>query len=139
MIFESPEFNKIKVNHLLELLPFLLENAEEFNIICNLQNVEFKPELPEHIKSNFKDVIMMFVIAGYTKQSASLDEENFYFEAGFGEENFGSVVTVPLENIIQVLVNDTPAFINVGASLPKKPKNPFLLNPRNRKILGLNK
>lgn len=138
MIFESEKFSEIKVTHLKELLPFLLENAEEFNITCNLQNVEFNPELPPHIKNSFQNIIL-FVIAGYTKQSAHLDDKNLYFEAGFGEENFGSVVKVPLENIIQILIDETPAFINVGATLPKKPKNPFALNPRNRKILGADK
>ena len=140
MIFENPQFNQIKVNHLKELIPFLLNNTEEFNVVCNLQNISFNPELPAHISQNFKDVIM-FVIAGYTKESAFIDKEYFCFEAGFGEENFGSFIKVPLENIIQILINDTPAFINIGATLPKpkKTENPFLLNPRNKKFLRPNK
>ena len=138
MIIENPEFQKIKEKHARELLFFLLENVkDEFSILCNLEGVEFNPDLPPHIKSAFKDVIM-FVLANYTLSTAKIEGKNFVFEAGFGEENFGSIVTVPIENIIQILQYDTPLFINVAATLPKpkKPKNPFEMNPRNRKLMG---
>ncbi|WP_457560707.1 hypothetical protein [Caminibacter sp.] len=141
MIIENKEFQKLKEKHAKELLYFLLDNIkDEFSILCNLDGVRFNPELPPHIKSAFKEVIM-FVLANYTLSTARIEGENLVFEAGFGEENFGSVVTVPIENIIQILQEDTPLFINVAATLPKpkepeKPKNPFELNPRNKKLMG---
>ena len=138
MIIENKDFQKIKEKHAKELLFFLLDNVkDEFSILCNLEGIEFSPELPSHIKSAFKDVIM-FVLANYTLSTAKIEDENLIFEAGFGEENFGSVVRVPIENIIQILQYETPLFINVSATLPKekKPKNPFELNPRNKKLIG---
>ncbi len=137
MIIQNPEFQKIKEKHAREILFFLLENADEFNILCNLEGIEFNPALPEHISSAFKDVIM-FVLANYTLESAKIEGKNLIFEAGFGEENFGSIVSVPIENIIQITQNDTPLFINIAATLPKpkKPKNPFMLNPRNKKLMS---
>jgi hypothetical protein len=139
MIIENKEFQKIKEKHARELLFFLLDNADEFSILCNLEGIEFNPELPKEIKSAFKDVIL-FVLANYTLSSAKIEGKNLTFEAGFGEENFGSVVTVPIENIIQILQGETPLFINVAATLPKPkekepPKNPFMLNPRNKKFM----
>ena len=138
VIIENKEFQEIKKKHAKELLFFLLDNIkDEFSILCNLDGIEFNPELPEHIKSAFKDVIM-FVLANYTLSTAKIENDTLIFEAGFGEENFGSVVSVPLENIIQILHFETPLFINISATLPKpkKPKNPFELNPKNKRFMN---
>ena len=137
MIIENSEFQKLKTKHAKELLFFLLNNVkDEFSILCSLDGIEFNPELPSHIKSAFKDVIL-FVLANYTLSTAKIEGENLVFEAGFGEENFGSIVTIPIENIIQIMQQETPLFINIAATLPKpkKPKNPFELNPKNKKFM----
>jgi hypothetical protein len=140
MIIENSEFRKLKEAHAKELLYFLLDNVtDEFSIICALDGIKFEPMLPEHIISAYKDIIV-FVLANYTLSTAKIIDDNLVFEAGFGEENFGSVVTVPIENIIQITQFETPLFINPAATLPKpkqqKPKNPFALNPRNKKFMS---
>jgi hypothetical protein len=140
MIIKHSEFRKIKEAHAKELLYFLLDNVDdEFSILCVLDGIKFEPMLPAHIISAYKDIIM-FVLANYTLASAKIVDNNLVFEAGFGEENFGSVVTVPIENIIQITQYETPLFINPAATLPKpkkeKPKNPFELNPRNKKFMS---
>jgi hypothetical protein len=135
MIIENNEFRRLKTKHAKELLYLLLEIKEPFNILCNLEDIEFNPSLPKHISSAFKDVII-FALANYTLESAYIENENLTFEAGFGEENFGSVVKVPIENIIQITQDDDPLFINISATMPKpKPKNPFAMNPRNKKFI----
>ena len=137
MIIENKTFQEIKTKHAKELLEFLIPNVEEFSIICNLQNITFSPTLPEHIQKELKDIIV-FVLANYTLSTAKIEGEYLIFEAGFGEENFGSIVKVPLENIIQILEDETPLFVNVAATLKKeeKAKNPFALNPRNQKFMN---
>jgi hypothetical protein len=135
MIMENSEFRGLKTKHAKEILSLLLEIKEPFNILCNLEDINFNPELSEHISSAFKDVII-FALANYTLESAHIENENLIFEAGFGEENFGSIVSVPIENIIQITQEDDPLFINLSATLPKpKPKNPFAMNPRNKKFI----
>ncbi|QCI27827.1 hypothetical protein [Caminibacter pacificus] len=138
MIFEDLEFRNLKEKHAKEILSFLLQKQEEFDILCAYRDIDFNPSLPKHISSQFKDVII-FSLANYTLSTAHFEGEKLVFEAGFGEENFGSVVSVPIETILQISQNDTPLFINVSASIPKpkeeKPKNPFALNPRNKKLL----
>jgi hypothetical protein len=126
----------LKTKHAKEILSLLLERDEPFSILAHLPEIDFNPVLPEKITSQFTDIIL-FAIANYTLQSAHLKENNFIFEAGFGEENIGSVVTVPIENILQISQDEVPLFINVTATLPKeeKPKNPFALNPRNEKFI----
>jgi hypothetical protein len=136
MIIESLEFRELKTKHAKELLSLLLEINKPFNILCSLEGIEFNPVLPKHISSAFKDIII-FALANYTLHSAHIEKDNLIFEAGFGEENFGSVVTVPIENIIQITEDETPLFINISATLPKpkKPKNPFAANPRNKRFI----
>jgi hypothetical protein len=135
MIIENSEFRNLKTKHAKDILYLLLDINEPFNILCNLDGITFNPQLPKHISSAFKDVII-FALANYTLESAHIENNNLIFEAGFGEENFGSLVTVPIENIIQITEEDTPLFINLSATLPKpKPKNPFAMNPRNKKFI----
>ena len=71
------------------------------------------------------------------------------FEAGFGSENFGSVVTVPLLRIMQIIVDETPVLINLANSdiiveIQKEEVDEggvensmasFLNNPENSKFL----
>jgi len=139
MILTNLDFINLKIKHAKEILALLIAAQDEFDILCSLDGVEFNPTLPPHISSAFKDVIL-FSLANYTLSTATIDGDNLVFEAGFGEENFGSVVSVPIGNIIQITQEETPLFINVSATLPKpkkeeKPKNPFELNPRNKKLL----
>jgi len=136
MIVSLPYFREIKTKHAKEILMILLERDEPFSILAHTPAINFEPELPENITKQFTDVII-FAIANYTLQSAHILDENLIFEAGFGEENIGSVVTVPIENIIQITQDEVPLFVNAAATLPKeeKPKNPFAANPRNKKFI----
>ncbi|WP_024787836.1 MULTISPECIES: hypothetical protein [unclassified Lebetimonas] len=136
MIIETREFRNLKTKHAKEILSLLLEINRPFNILCSLNGINFNPALPEHISSVFKEVII-FTLANYTLESSYIENEKLIFEAGFGEENFGSVVSVPVENIIQITEGESPLFINIAATLPKpqKPKNPFAINPRNKKFI----
>ena len=130
-------FRDLKKQHAKEILAFLLAEKEEFDILCSTSDINFNPSLPKHISSAFGDIIL-FSIANYTLQSAKINNETLEFEAGFGEENFGSIVTVPLDAILQITKDATPLFINITATIPKpkKPKNPFELNPRNKKFMN---
>jgi len=137
MLKNLESFREIKSKHAKEILQFLLNEKEEFDILCVTSEIDFNPKLPEHISSSFGDIIL-FSLANYTLQSAYIENENLIFEAGFGEENFGSVVTVPIESILQISKEEIPLFINFTAQIPKpkKPKNPFEMNPRNKKFMN---
>ena len=129
------DLRPIKLKHAKEILSLFLTNNYEFDILCVTKNVNFNPVLPDHITSGFKEMIL-FSLANYTLQSAVIEGDNLIFEAGFGEENIGSVVTVPIKSIVQITHNETPIFINITATFEEpKPKNPFALNPRNKKFM----
>ena len=90
----------------------------------------------------------LFYLAGYTFDTARIDADTLIFEAGFGGDNFGSFVTVPLLSIMQVIVDETPLLINLATyakdiKVVKKEDNggvensraSFLSNPENSKFL----
>ena len=92
----------------------------------------------------------LFFLAGYTYETARLEEGYLIFEAGFGSDNIGSVVSVPLSAIMQIIVDETPIFISLAS--PKAVKSTqtnlkekdndgvensmaaFLSNPENAKF-----
>jgi len=128
--------------HVRETLSLLFQEGVYFSILVNISEVKFDPELPKHITRTFKP-ITMFVLAGYTFESARVMEGELVFEAGFGQENIGSFVTVPLSAILQIVIEDTPILINL--SIPKEPKvadkggvkksmEALLSNPENQKL-----
>jgi len=132
---DKNKFIQIKKEHAKEVLYLLLDSKEEFSIIAYLKDISFNPTLPTHIMKNFDDAIL-FILANYTLQTAHIKDDNLIFEAGFGKENFGSIVTIPLTNITQIIKNNTPLFVNPFANtITKNPKNPFLQNPKNKKFL----
>jgi hypothetical protein len=125
----------------------LFENDQNFGVLCKLDHVFFDPKLPSHIENEFKSLTLFF-LAGYTFESARINDDMLVFEAGFGAENVGSFVSVPLLSIAQIIVDDTPILINLALPYEKQmavnsEKNEgfeasmsvFLSNPENQKLL----
>lgn len=147
-ISHNEEFQEINMNNIYKVIYYLLENNQPFNIVCEYKNIEFKPELPSDITDMFGEHIL-FSIVGYSFESSVLNSDIFLFEAGFGSENIGTVVNVPLLNIKQILVNEIPILINMASSSVKKKvikknkddsqiKNSMealLNNPKNKKFI----
>ncbi len=136
------DFSELMVFHMRDIIELLLQKGTFFSILTSIEDITFDPILPTEISSSFKP-ITLFVIAEYTFESCSFDDENLYFEAGFGHQNVGSLVTVPLNSIVQIILEDTPIFINL--SLKQNPKvkdnniktstNIFLSNPKNKDFI----
>jgi hypothetical protein len=146
-IIKNPSFIRLMETHVREMLVYLFESNQNFGILCKIEHLTFDPPLPAHISSEFR-AMTLFFLAGYTFESARLENDMLYFEAGFGHENIGSVVSVPLLSIVQIIIDDTPAFVNLA--LPREPSAPidiekdegvknsmssFLSNPENQKFI----
>lgn len=138
-------FNQLMKKHANEVVSFLLKEGINFSILTNIADVEFDPILPAEISQNFKPITMFF-LAGYTFESTQLGIETMSFEAGFGSENFGSIVNVPMHAILQIIVEEIPVFINLSTPPKieeKKPTqegvkrsmNALMANPENQKLL----
>ncbi len=145
-IIKADGFISLMQNHIEEILLYLFEQNQNFGILCKIDHVTFEPPLPEHICNEFRQMTLFF-LAGYTFESARLEEGYLSFEAGFGSENVGSVVTLPLLGIMQIIVDETPVFVNLATlkerekevkETPKGINNSmasFLSNPENQKFL----
>lgn len=142
-LFEKSSYRKVVKEYLKGTISFLLEEGVEFSVASEVEYLKFDPKLPSYVTERFAPV-SLFVLSGYTFGSAGVDGEKFLFEAGFTEENIGSVVSMPLLSIKQIFVEDIPIAINIAEPTPEK--NPIadgteksmkalLSNPENQKLL----
>ena len=143
-LFQSDTYRSLMRDHLYNVTAFLLENGQEFAIAAEVDAMGFEPELPRTITRQFGEVAL-FVLAGFTFESAWMDEEALYFEAGFGEENIGAHVTLPLLAIRQIFVGEYPITINITSPAPvhaeensdtQHSMEALLSNPENQKLLN---
>ena len=146
-VIEDKEFALLMQKNLQELIIHFFEKEQNFGILCQIEDASFEPNLPDSIESEFRPLTLFF-LAGYTFETARIEDGMLVFEAGFGSENFGSIVSVPLLSIMQVIVDETPVFINLSTyrekSVVKKEVDKggvensmasFLSNPENSKFI----
>lgn len=131
------------------LIIHFFEKEQNFGILCKIEEVYFDPELPDEINAEFRPLTLFF-LAGYTFETARIEDDTLTFEAGFGNDNIGSIVSVPLISIMQIIVDETPLLINLAVykeqeqefevknideSGVKNSMESFLSNPENSKFL----
>ena len=139
-IIENEEYKDLVENQIKENIFFLLDKNQEFSITANIEPVTFNPELPSVIKNQMHK-FSLFTLSNYTYTTIQIDDEYMSFEAGFGNENFGSVVKIPLYAIFQIIIDESILYINSVATVEKFNKdlkknsfNIFKNNPNNKKF-----
>lgn len=146
-VIEDKNFAKVMQKNIQNLIIYLFEKDEHFGVLCKIDQITFEPPLPKEISAEFRSMTLFF-LAGYTFDTATILDDNLVFEAGFGTDNFGSIVTVPLLGIVQIIIDETPLLINL-ANYKKEKKTvkkvdnggvensmaSFLSNPENSKFL----
>ncbi len=141
----SYDFQTLMRKHAGEMVELLLGKGIHFSLLTNIAEVSFSPILPEDISKGLKP-ITMFYLAGYTFESAQIYDGVLSFEAGFGSDNFGSIVSIPLDTILQIIVEEVPIFINLAhpvkreKTLPKeegvrRSMDALMANPKNKGLL----
>ena len=139
-LFQTPEYRTLMEDHIERTIGYLFNRNQEFSLACEIKHINFNPELPAGIKEAFNETVL-FVLSGYTYETAKLDTGYFSFEAGFGSENFGSTVTVPLLAIKQLFVGDNPIVLNLAQPIDKEKVSKkssmeaLLNNPENKRLL----
>lgn len=149
-LFQTAEYRALMREHILKTITYLFDKEAEFALACEIKYIDFNPPLPQEIIENFQDTVL-FILSGYTFETAAVNEDFLSFEAGFGETNFGSQVTVPLLAIRQIFLGENPIVINLAYPEPhadsgKKKHDPhtksqkssmeaLLNNPENKKLL----
>ncbi|WP_419765960.1 MAG: hypothetical protein ACNI28_04670 [Arcobacter sp.] len=142
-VIESNDFKNIMIKQIHEMINFMLERDSEFAITVNVEGATFSPTLPTSIEKKLSK-FSLFVLSNYTYSTIKIDDKFVSFEAGFGTENFGSTVTIPLEAIFQIVIEDSILLINPVATVAKfndsskaslnKSINVFKNNPNNQKF-----
>jgi hypothetical protein len=140
-ILTDKRYLELVKKQLREQILFFLKNSYEFFIVVARDGVEFKPQLPDEIVSSFSDDYISFALAGYSFQSAFVEDNYLIFEAGFGEENIGAFVYVEIDRILQLLINEKPLFVNISATYPrfeegKDSLEVFLSRKKNKKFFS---
>jgi len=146
-VINDKDFAYIMQKNIQDMIVHFFEKEQNFGILCKIEDISFNPTLPDEINSEFRPLTLFF-LAGYTFETARIEENVLVFEAGFGGDNFGSVVSVPLLSIMQVIIDETPVLINlanpeVKIELKKEEDEggvensmaSFLNNPENSKFL----
>ncbi len=118
-LVKNRDFQKLMQHHIEELIVHFFESEQNFGILCKIDEISFEPPLPDSINNEFRPMTLFF-LAGYTFETAHIDGDMLIFEAGFGVENIGSFVTVPLLSIMQIIVDETPIFVNVATYTKEK-------------------
>jgi len=139
-IIENENYKDLVSEQIVKTIEFLLEQNQEFSITANLEPIEFNPELPETIKEQLPKY-SLFILSNYTYTTIVINDKYISFEAGFGNENFGSTVKIPIHSIFQIIVDESILYINSVATVDKFNSNPklksmnvFKSNPNNQKF-----
>jgi len=146
-IVEDINYRDMLEGQIFEVIEYLIEKGEEFSITANINGINFNPEVPEAISETFPH-FTLFTLANYTYTTIELTETHISFETGFGAENFGSVVTVPLYAIFQIVIEESILFLNPTATVDKyfikvenedqesRSMNAFKMNRKNKDLLN---
>ena len=147
-IVEDISYRNMLESQIFEVIEYLINKNEEFSITANIDGVDFEPAMPETISKNFSH-FTLFTLSNYTYESIILTERTITFEAGFGSENFGSHVTIPLYAIFQIVIEESILFLNPTATVEKyfeedkidedqvsRSMNAFTLNKKNEDLLS---
>lgn len=138
---KDSKFASMMHRNIYDLLNLLIQKDIQFDILVSTKFVNFSPELPQEIKANFNPSVILFSLAGYSLSSVEISKDEIKFEAGFGPDNFASLVSVPIGAIIRISIDENPILINFATYSPsdsktkqERSKQIFLNNPKNRDI-----
>jgi len=146
MVLEDEQFKDLSIRHIKDIINYLLEKNIEFDITARVEAIDFNPELPSAIFAKLNE-FSMFSLSNYTYTTIEIDDEHISFEAGFGEENIGSIVKIPYIAIFQIIIDESVLYINPfsdGLSSNQKQEKgqkdlsvsmqAILSNPKNKNI-----
>jgi len=140
---QNSKYQELMKEHILSTIEYMFDSNQEFGVACETVHVTFDPELPSELKESLPEVTL-FMLANYSFETASIDAHYISFEAGFGAENFGALVHIPLLAVKQLFVDEYPILINVASTDESQKEEEtevidsmaaLLNNPENAKLL----
>jgi len=142
---DNNEFRVLMQDHILTLVEYMFNANQEFGVACEIKEVSFEPNLPKELHDSLPE-ITLFMLANYSFDSATIDYSNLVFEAGFGPDNLGAMVSIPLLAIKQIFVGEYPIMINIASANSEEESieeidsmSALLNNPENAKLFKKSK
>lgn len=139
-LLQTAQYKALITEHIEKTIEYMFSKDQEFAIACEVSFLTFNPELPSSVRDTFNDTVV-FIVSGYTFETAKLEDGVFYFEAGFGDDNFGSTIAVPILAIKHLYLGDHPIVLNLAQheekvkTSTKNSMEALLNNPENKKLL----
>jgi len=134
-IYQKESYKEAVQQSNYAFIHFLLQEQIAFTTIVHSNVIECNPPIPKSV-INF-DKLVRLDIANYTLESALLEKDALIIQTAFGIENYESTLTIPLEAIFQIAINQD--LIALSYYEPKEKEldslNLFLSNPANQEIL----
>jgi hypothetical protein len=131
---ELLEIKKLLLKHSIQIVRELLEKGIPFRVVAINKGINYTPPLPSPIGEELqKREIIVFDLVNYTLASGEVIDSTLRFEAGFGPQNVGAVVEIPLWRVTTVVLlsPELPLFVN-----PFSEEEPPTLSPtQNRLVL----
>jgi hypothetical protein len=151
LFFNKNLINTMK-NNCKNTINFLIEENIDFFLTAEKEIIKFEPQLPNGILPNDNELVIFHII-NYGLENIHFENDNIVVEMGFGTDNFGSTLTIPLWSVFQIHIGNNiqkePLFINIlgikSTEIQKyldenegvnKSKNIFLNNPDNNKLFN---
>jgi len=130
-LFSLQAYEDLMKEHICDMIDILLDNNIEFRVLSHKSKLDFQPPLPSRVTDTMGDMVL-FDISNYSFESAELNEEIFCFGAGFGSENMGATVCIPLSSIAQIFIGEVPILLNfTPLDRPRMNDNQSNMSPKN--------
>lgn len=109
--------------HCREVIAYLRDYKIPFSLLADTKKVSFTPPLPTGLRKDLSG-LRLFFLEGYTFSTIELYEGYITFEAGFGAENFASLVRIGYDIVEQIILTnekyiEQPIPIFVNLPMPK--------------------
>ena len=78
-VLKDRSFANLMQKHIIEILTNLFDQNQNFGILCKIETLTFDPPLPADITAEFRPMTLFF-LAGYTFESARIENNNVIFE-----------------------------------------------------------
>ena len=121
-IIKENDYRLLVKEQIKETMRYLIKKDKEFKITVNLEGVSFTPQLPNKIYSTLSP-ISLFALENYTYSTLKLHDNHISFEAGFGSQNFSSILSIPYNSIFQIIIEESMLFINLTATIKESLKS----------------
>ena len=111
---QSAQYAKLCHEHVKKTIKFLQKESCVFDIIVDVDNLTFTPQIPAKIYDIHMQKTIRLSIEGYTFYELVLKEEDFSFLALFGEVDFETEISLSYLAVKAIFVEQNLILVNIS-------------------------